>query len=226
MKVPTMVEVIQADLKKRVLEGEYVPGDRLNVDELARILNVSKTPIREALGRLAREGLVQSQPRIGWRVSLLSLEEFFQYQETQHMIKLYLAEQIVPFASKINFTRIEKMNGNMRHFLETRQFERLLEENDRFHMEIYGVYPNKVLLDYLDEVNNTIRLQRIHMMERQLLSPDSPLLQDAPKDHGEIIEALKSGDRGRILETSARHQATILAALQKPGEEEPKEALA
>ena len=226
MKVPTMVEVIQADLKKRVLEGEYVPGDRLNVDELARILNVSKTPIREALGRLAREGLVQSQPRIGWRVSLLSLEEFFQYQETQHMIKLYLAEQIVPFASKINFTRIEKMNGNMRYFLETRQFERLLEENDRFHMEIYGVYPNKVLLDYLDEVNNTIRLQRIHMMERQLLSPDSPLLQDAPKDHGEIIDALKSGDRARIIEASARHQATILAALQKPGEEEPKEALA
>lgn len=226
MKVPTMVEVIQADLKKRVLEGEYVPGDRLNVDELARILNVSKTPIREALGRLAREGLVQSQPRIGWRVSLLSLEEFFQYQETQHMIKLYLAEQIVPFASKINFTRIEKMNGNMLHFLETRQFERLLEENDRFHMEIYSVYPNKVLLEYLDEVNNTIRLQRIYMMERQLLSPDSPLLQDAPKDHGEIIEALKSGDRGRILEASERHQATILAALQKPEEERPKEVLA
>ena len=178
------------------------------------------------MGRLAREGLVQSQPRIGWRVSLLSLEEFFQYQETQHMIKTYLAEQIIPYASKINFPKIEKMNGNMLHFLETRQFERLLEENDRFHMEIYSVYPNKVLLEYLDEVNNTIRLQRIHMMERQLLSPDSPLLQDAPKDHGEIIEALKSGDRVRILEASERHQATILAALQKPGEEGPKEVLA
>jgi DNA-binding GntR family transcriptional regulator len=217
MKVPTMVEVIQAELKKRVLDGEYVPGDRLNVDELARVLNVSKTPIREALGRLAREGIVQSQPRIGWRVSLLSLEEFFQYQETQHILKTYLAEQIFPYLEKIDIKKIEKMNGNMRHFISTGQFDRMLEENDNFHMEIFSVYPNKVLLEYLEEVNNTIRLQRIHMMERQLLSPDSPLLQDAPKDHEEIIEAIKSGDRNRIIETSAKHQATILAALQRPG---------
>jgi len=217
MKVPTMVEVIQAELKKRVLDGEFVPGDRLNVDELARVLNVSKTPIREALGRLAREGIVQSKPRIGWRVSLLSLEEFFQYQETQHVIKMYLAEQIFPYLDKIDIPKLEKMNGNMHHFVETRQFERMLEENDRFHMEIFGVYPNKVLLEYLEEVNNTIRLQRIHMMEQQLLSPESPLLQDAPKDHEEIIDAIKSGDRTRIIETSAKHQATILEALKRPG---------
>jgi len=74
-----------------------------------------------------------------------------------------------------------------------------------------------VLLEYLEEVNNTIRLQRIHMMEKQLLSPESPLLQDAPKDHEEIIDAIKSGDRTRIIETSAKHQATILEALKRPG---------
>ena len=220
VKIPTMVEVVQDELKNRILDGEFLPGDRLNVDELARCMNVSKTPVREALSRLAKEGIVQVTPRIGWSVSLLSLEEFFQFQEAQHVIKTYLTEQVLNHLDKIDIPKLEKMNGNIRHFVTTGQFVRMLEENDRFHMEILGVYPNRVLLEYLEVVNNTIRLQRIRMMEQQLLSPESPLLQDAPREHAEILEAIKSGDRGMILETSARHQSTIANALKRPGVEE------
>ncbi len=208
-KIPTMAEVVMRDIENRIMEGSYSPGQKLNVDELSRELNVSKTPVREALGRLARQGLVESQPRVGWRVSLLSGEEFFQFQEIKHLIRYYLASHIAPYVSKINFQKIEAMNSNMHHFTKTRQFGRLLEENDKFHMEIFGVYPNKVLLEYLDEVSSAIRLQRIYMLEQKHLDEESPLIVHAAREHEDIIEALRKGDQDEILRSFEKHQRTI-----------------
>ncbi|MBN1334113.1 MAG: GntR family transcriptional regulator [Synergistales bacterium] len=209
MRVPTMAEVIMREIEKRVMDGFYRPGQKLNVDELARDLSVSKTPVREALGRLARQGIVESQPRIGWRVSLLSQEEFLQFQEVKHLIRSYLARQIPSFVNRINFEKIEAMNSNMHHFTKTRQFDRLLEENDKFHMEIFSVYPNKVLLEYLEEVSSAIRLQRIFMLEQKHLDENSPLISEAAQEHEEIIEALKRGNALEIISSFEKHQMTI-----------------
>jgi len=214
MRVPTMTEVIMREIQKRVMDGFYKPGQKLNVDELARELSVSKTPVREALGRLARQGIVESRSRIGWRVSLLSSEEFLQFQEVKHLIRSYLSRQIVPYAGKINFEKIQAMNSNMHHFTKTRQFDRLLEENDKFHMEIFSVYPNKVLLEYLDEVSSAIRLQRIFMLEEKHLDEESPLITEAAMEHEEIIDALKKGDALEIIASFEKHQMTIRESSQ------------
>lgn len=208
-KIPTMAEVVMREIENRIMEGSYSPGQKLNVDELSRELNVSKTPVREALGRLARQGLVESKPRLGWRVALLSKEEFYQFQEIKHLIRSYLASRIAPFVSKINFEKIEAMNSNMHHFIKTGQFGRLLEENDKFHMEIFGVYPNKVLLEYLDEVSSAIRLQRIFMLEQKHLDEGSPLIIHAASEHEDIIDALRKGDAEGILDSFEKHQKTI-----------------
>ena len=58
-----------------ILSGELAPGDPLRIDELAGQLALSRTPVREALARLRDEGLVQTRPRSGTRVSPLRLDE-------------------------------------------------------------------------------------------------------------------------------------------------------
>ena len=208
-KIPTMTEVVMHEIEEKIMEGKYPPGQKLNVDELSRNYNVSKTPVREALGRLARRGLVESRPRIGWRVTILSQEEFFQFQEIKHILRTYLASRIADHVSKINFKKIEAMNSNMHHFTETGQLGRLLEENDKFHMEIFSVYPNKALLEYLDEVDRTIRFQRIYMLEQKRLDEKTPLITHAAREHEVIIEALKTGNSEKIIEAFEKHNRTI-----------------
>jgi len=208
-KIPTMTEVVMHEIEERIMEGKYTPGQKLNVDELSRNYNVSKTPVREALGRLARRGLVESRPRIGWRVTIFSQAEFFQFQEIKHILRNYLASKLADYVSEINFKKIEAMNSNMHHFTETGQLGRLLEENDKFHMEIFSVYPNKALLEYLDEVDRTIRFQRIYMLEQKRLDEKTPLITHAAQEHEVIIEALKTGNREKIIEAFEKHNRTI-----------------
>ena len=65
-------------LRNMIVDGRLAAGERINEVHLARALGVSRTPLREALARLAREGTLSSVPRIGWFVKPLSLEELEQ----------------------------------------------------------------------------------------------------------------------------------------------------
>lgn len=65
-------------LKERILDRAVAPGQKLNIDALARELTVSSTPIREALGRLVAEGLVCFEPYVGFRVTPMPERRFFE----------------------------------------------------------------------------------------------------------------------------------------------------
>ncbi|WP_232050197.1 GntR family transcriptional regulator [Actinoplanes sp. OR16] len=77
MKRSTLSEDVYATLRSAVLEHSLAPGDRLNIDALARELEVSPTPVREALARMESEGLVRKRALAGYTVSpLLTRDEF------------------------------------------------------------------------------------------------------------------------------------------------------
>jgi DNA-binding GntR family transcriptional regulator len=216
MKLQTLVEVLAKNLQDDIIEGRYSPGDELNIDEIARTLNVSKTPIREALAQLSQIGLVTYRPRIGWSVSQLSAEEFDELIEIQYALRKFVNETLEPYLGAIDFGKLEVLNAQMHEDLAARRFRSLFESNDAFHQAIYSVYPNKELLRRLDELSSMVRLQRIHMLEKNLLDPDSNLFKAAPREHDEIIAALRSRDMARIIDTSNRHQRTILSVLTDP----------
>jgi DNA-binding GntR family transcriptional regulator len=77
LKRSTLGDDVYQSLRAAVLEHTLSPGDRMNIDALARELDVSPTPVREALARLESEGLVRKRPLAGYTVSpLLSRTEF------------------------------------------------------------------------------------------------------------------------------------------------------
>ena len=75
---PNLSGEIAAELRQWIVEGRLPAGERLNEVRLAALLGVSRTPIREALGRLESEGAITSLPRIGFSVRPLTAEEFRQ----------------------------------------------------------------------------------------------------------------------------------------------------
>jgi DNA-binding GntR family transcriptional regulator len=77
LKRSTLGDDVYETLRAAVLEHTLAPGERVNIDALARELEVSPTPVREALARLESEGLVRKRPLVGYTVSpLLSQVEF------------------------------------------------------------------------------------------------------------------------------------------------------
>ena len=63
-------------LRKRILDGEYLPGQALMTNALASEIGVSRTPIRDALRQLEADGLVTIQPRLGASVKMMDLKNF------------------------------------------------------------------------------------------------------------------------------------------------------
>ena len=72
-----LLDQVYEVLKERILDQRYRPEEKLSIDALARELLVSSTPIREALGRLAAEGLVSAQPFVGFSVAAMPSRKYY-----------------------------------------------------------------------------------------------------------------------------------------------------
>ena len=92
----TLNDLVYQDLKRKILTGEIPSRTRLMEIELANKMNVSRTPIREAIRRLAEDGLVQVEPRRGAFVSNISIKDMLDVFETRADLEgftAYLAAQ-------------------------------------------------------------------------------------------------------------------------------------
>ena len=71
LETPTLADLAHAQLKSLIFDFVLMPGERCSESELAQRLAISRTPLRQALQRLEREGFLQVVPRVGWQVAPL-----------------------------------------------------------------------------------------------------------------------------------------------------------
>jgi DNA-binding GntR family transcriptional regulator len=213
MEIQSVGEIICNEIRRRILEGLCSSGERLNVDELARTLDTSKTPVREALGRLESEGLVVFKPRVGWSVSALTVEEFTDFLEIQLALRLFISDNLLPHLDKLDFSHLDSINREMRHRLKGQNYFQIIQENDLFHMAIFSIYPNKAMVRRLEELDGLIRLQRVRFFEQEKTFFPK-IAGDAFIQHQNIIEKLKSRDADAIARVSRDHFTSIVGAYQ------------
>lgn len=91
---PTAV-VIADQLRERIIDGSFGPGDQINEAQVANQLNVSRGPVREALQRLVQEGLLIGRPNRGVFVRELTLRDIAEVYEAREVIECAAAENIV-----------------------------------------------------------------------------------------------------------------------------------
>src|SRR5436853_385060 len=106
-------------LRNMIVDGGLAAGERINEVHLALRLGVSRTPLREALARLAREGTLASVPRIGWFVKPLTLDEFDQL----YPIRPLLDPEALRLAGLPSPARLEQLEALNRRILAARKAE-------------------------------------------------------------------------------------------------------
>lgn len=79
------------ELKAKLFDFHYLPGDRLAENDLAHELNVSRTPLRQALQRLQHEGLIEAVPRMGWIVPQLDFDKLDELYDFRTLLECYAA---------------------------------------------------------------------------------------------------------------------------------------
>lgn len=157
-------------IKAMIFEHEIAPGSRVNIDALAVELEVSQTPVREALARLESDGLIAKEPLKGYSATnLLSMAEFNDLFQFRLLIEPWAAEQA---ARKIDSTGKTALKGEMQSakaalkFKVDDQFQALTEHDARFHTLIAHISGNNSLASAFERTHCHLHLFRLYMANK------------------------------------------------------------
>jgi DNA-binding GntR family transcriptional regulator len=173
------------ELRRIILEGQISPGKRMNEGELAKALGISRTPIREAINRLEKEGLVEIFPQRGAFVIQFTekdVYELFLIRENMEGLAARLA------AEKMTPASLEKLEACVKGFREPFQekdIERYSREDFKFHQTIVLFSDARRLIKLVSSLHDHIRMFRLTtrgVADRMKVSL---------ADHRRIIEAMR-----------------------------------
>lgn len=185
---------IAALVRAMIVDGRLPAGERINEVQLSQQLGVSRTPLREALGRLVTEGAITNASRFGNFVRPLTLDEFEQIYD----IRPLLDPEALRLAGLPPADRLERLKKINAKFVEARDPETAIARDDEFHLELLADCPNRVLVEMIENI-----MMRTHRYELALLR-ESPAVKRSGEDHARIIAALR-----------ARHMRGACAALKQ-----------
>lgn len=189
--------------------GVYPPGHRLREEDVGERLNLSRTPVREALRRLEADGIVEHRPRIGAVVRQLSHGEVVELYEMRVVLERTAAELAARHGTAAEFDTLEDFNQEI--VAERTNPSRAAAINQEFHRGLYLAGRNRFLLEAARALNNSLLL----------LGPttftDSARIDTVVGQHQTIIDALRTGDITAAgdaaeahLQTSLRHRLRTL----------------
>lgn len=191
LKLPefkTKTEIVYDFLKQNILEGHYLPKDKIVISDISKQLNVSDIPIREAIERLQVEGYVDFKPHIGARVIKIDKDEFIQLAMVRGELEALAARIAVDHLSKENIAELKKINKEGDNLIKNKKFKELMELNKKFHFKIYNSIPHKFILKMISDL-----WDRAMMLPNMFVYSINRCKQSQIK-HKLILEALKKGD--------------------------------
>lgn len=178
------------ELRNQIVDGRLPAGERINEVHLSRQLGVSRTPLREALARLAQEGALRSIPHIGYFVRELTLEEF----EEIYPIRMMLDPEALRLAGLPPAPRLERLTELNARIEKARSASAVIDLDDAWHFELIAGCPNKVLLDLIHQFARRTRRYEIALMrERKNVSMTA-------SRHRTILAALRRRDLDGALQ--------------------------
>lgn len=200
----SVVEQAVTQIRQKIRRGDLVPGQRLVVGDLTAELKVSAGPLREALTKLAGEGLVEVQPYRGAVVKSQSSADIAEIYELREMVEGLAARLAARAVAKNRtlMTPIKAAADKGREYAKQGNYLGYGVANLEFHEAIYAASGNsraiaiaRQLSDQIDRLNNR-RLARVHV------------LQQSAAEHDDIATAISDGDEALAERRMRKHVAS------------------
>jgi DNA-binding GntR family transcriptional regulator len=195
----TLREQVFEHLREQILSGALEPGTELQEVGLASSLGISRGPLREALGRLAAEGLVTITPRRGAVVTKLTRAEFIEAYQVREALESLAVRLAVPRLTDADRAALHSLADAMAEHVRADEVDAFFEANLRFH----GVFVR---------ASGNEKLQRMHA---QLIGQMSRLMRKSHElrggmeqsigEHQAILDAVDAGDVARAVQLLEEH---------------------
>jgi len=191
MLQPTRLsEVAYKKLRRRILFQDLQPGALLNEMALVEELGLGRTPIREAIQRLSREGLVRVLPRRGVLVAEMSPEFLINVYEARAPCEEQVARCAALRAEAADIDRMRESLVGVDTLIDEKRFRALVEADERFHVAVYQAAKNSVLTNML----MTLYGLGIRFWYSTLASRPADDVKHEMSLHLRVLEAVEGGD--------------------------------
>ncbi len=204
-------------LKIAIIRGDMPPGNRLVESRVADALGISRTPVREAIHKLEREGLLKKMPHGGFLVVSLTREDIEETFGIRSVLESYAArlatinhraEEVQPLEGKID---------EFQHCLDNGKIHRLLKINTEFHDSLYSLSRSPKLIKMINDLREQV------YRYRKIILKVGNMAKISNEDHKAILKAMKKRDADRVEKLVKAHilrgQRVVLKALENKGGE-------
>lgn len=176
------------EVKAIILEGRIAPGKKLKEGDLAKALGISRTPIREAINRLAKEGLLEIFPQRGAYVVQFTEKDIFELFLIRENLEGLAARLASQRMTKASLAKLESCIQGFREPFGDKDIQRYAREDFKFHQSIVNLSEAQRLIQLVSSLHDHIRMYRL--TTRGVAAKMKPSL----AEHRQIIEALGRGD--------------------------------
>ena len=200
-------------LKARLLVGDFAPGSRLGEERLAEELEVSRTPVREALSRLHSEGLVERLPDGGFGPTLINLHLILELYEIRFALEQRAVRRTAGGRAAHDLDEVAELRRDWVDLDEPTADDEvdgdfvLLDED--FHERLAGAAGNRSLVEHLHKVNERIRIVRM----QDFLTAERVGL--TIRQHTAILDAVLDGDVALAEQRLVGHFDESLAVVEE-----------
>ncbi|MBN1147760.1 MAG: GntR family transcriptional regulator [Anaerolineales bacterium] len=174
---------IYRDLRRSIIMGHCKPGERLDVDELAKHYETSVTPLRDALQMLSHEGLVTIKPRSGYFVVRITLKELRDMLDLRKILELAGVERAALRATPEQIAEMRRVHAGYTGD-DDESYDRYTDENRRFHYLVAQASGNRELAETLGHLLD--KLARFMVLRRAGQSQEIT--------HARIMDAVEARD--------------------------------
>lgn len=199
----SLTEQAHERIRRYILSGQRAPAERLTEEFFSQQLGISKSPVREAMNSLQKEGLLRIEPRRGAFVPVFTPREVRDLYGLREALEVFATQsaEITPrlvsdLRVSVQRTTVSLRNGDR---------DAHIAEDAAFHSRIVQAAANDELCRVHENIQDKLWLCRCQTF--QLTSPETPAA------HAEILKALASGDRDEAVEATRRHIRFVCEAL-------------
>ena len=192
-------EMVYEELKLQILTGSIVPGTRMMEVELAEEMGVSRTPIREAIRKLEKEGLVTIEPRRGAYASRISTEDMVEILEVRQDLEGLAAFFAASRMSDDNLEKLRTVSNQYNKAVEEGNMNDMIRYDTMFHRLIVDSCSNKILVHMVEQ------LQEMVLRFRYIYYDNFKRAEHMPEEHRAILEAIAEHDADKAREAADVH---------------------
>lgn len=211
----SLTEIAVDEIREHILKGSFEMGSALSENQLAVAFGISRTPIRDALFRLEKEGLVQVRPQKGTFVFTVTEEEIRELCDFRTVLEMTALRYSIQRHPRAVAAELEAIVAAMVEAHESGDSDAYLDLDTAFHTALFRHCGNA----YLSDAHQLIAAKMATLRNRMGANPDH--VKKSFKEHAEIMEAVKRRDletaerllRGHVSRQEGSYWATVVGSI-------------